>query len=620
MYDKYFGLTDKPFSIAPDPRYLFMSEQHREALAHLVYGIGEGGGFVLLSGEVGTGKTTVCRCLLEQIPEHTHIAFILNPKLSTRELLATVCDELHIQYSDQSSLKDLNDALNEFLLESHAEGFKVVLMIDEAQNLSTEILEQIRLLTNLETNKEKLLQIILIGQPELNDILGKHELRQLAQRITARYHLTPLDLEECESYIHHRLEVSGFHDNLFDHKAIRELFRRTGGVPRLINVLCDRAMLGAYAKNRRQIGPNVIKKAANEIMGGDTREAQADTIKPEHTPGHRWRLAAYALSLILVVAGSYLYYRFQQFEIDSQLAIEQTAVDKASELKTLQEMIEQQDAQLKEITNENLQLKETITAMQNEANPVQEVVINDGMVNQIQQLAIDGALSDQSTLHQTIVESDVTEQLLPVLPFLPARIQPEDEQVAHQALLNLWDMPYQPEQDGDICDFARNNQLKCELEIGGWWFLRIIDRPVMLKLISKSGQNIYGVLVALDKKNAIINFSGEDFILNRELVSEYWSGEYLLLWQAPPDYHQPLSLSMQGNQIQWLLTKLGKLENLDMIVPPDVVFDEKVQAKVKQFQLQHSLSPDGIVGLQTLTTLNRLINRTTPTLTSGSAG
>ena len=255
MYNKYFGLTDKPFSIAPDPRYLFMSDQHREALAHLVYGVGDGGGFVLLTGEVGTGKTTVCRCLLEQLPENTRIAFILNPKLSATELLANVCDELHIAYPADPSLKQLTDVLNEFLLRSHAAGLKIVLMIDEAQNLSSEVLEQIRLLTNLETNKEKLLQIILIGQPELKEMLARHELRQLAQRITARFHLRPLTAEESESYILHRLEVSGFSDSLFDKKAIRELFKSTGGVPRLINVLCDRAMLGAYARNRRQIGP-----------------------------------------------------------------------------------------------------------------------------------------------------------------------------------------------------------------------------------------------------------------------------------------------------------------------------------------------------------------------------
>jgi len=517
-----------------------------------------------------------------------------------------------------------------FLLESHANGLKIVLMIDEAQNLSAEILEQIRLLTNLETNKEKLLQIILIGQPELNDILAKHELRQLAQRITARYHLTPLVLEECESYIHHRLEVSGFHDTLFDKKAIRELFKRTGGVPRLINVLCDRAMLGAYAKNRKQIGPNVIKKAANEIMGGDTHEVQADTIQPEHRPGHRWRLATMALSLILVATGSYVIYLIQQIETQSQLMVEQTAKSKevsSKELMELKTLNEQQAEQIRLITEENQQLQATIATMQNEDTAKEQIAMNDG--SELQQLMIEESAVEQPVLQQQITEQaevsnpvteqQVSEQLEPVLPFLPARIQSDNGLLAQQELFHLWNLNYQAEQDSNICDFAKNNQLKCETETGGWWLLRIIDRPVILKLTSKSGQDIYGVLMALGKSNARVNFSGEDFLLSREVISEYWDGEYLLLWQAPPEYEKPISLSMQGTQVQWLMTKLGKLENLDLIVPPDVVFDEKLKTKVKKFQLQNSLYPDGVAGINTLTALNRLINSTTPTLSSEGA-
>ena len=348
MYDKYFGLNGKPFSIAPDPRYLFMSEQHREALAHLVYGVGEGGGFVLLTGEVGTGKTTVCRCLLEQLPDNARIAYILNPKLSATELLANVCDELHIVYSQQPSLKQLTDVLNEFLLASHAAGLKIVLMIDEAQNLSIEVLEQVRLLTNLETNKEKLLQIILIGQPELKEKLARHELRQLAQRITARYHLRPLTAEESESYILHRLEVSGFSDNLFDKQAIKELFKRTAGVPRLINVLCDRAMLGAYAKNKRQIGAKVIRQAASEVMGGEVHEIQADIIKPAHTPGQSMRWLSSSLAVFLIVVSSYAFYLFNQQGATQKQSLQHQATN------------DQQLTALEKLAVEKQQLQNTI--------------------------------------------------------------------------------------------------------------------------------------------------------------------------------------------------------------------------------------------------------------------
>jgi general secretion pathway protein A len=244
MYKDYFGLKELPFSIAPDPRYLYMSEQHREALAHLVYGMNTDGGFVLLTGEVGTGKTTVCRCLLEQIPENIDVAFILNPKLSVHELLASICDELRIQYPQgNNSIKVFIDHINAYLLDAHARDRKTVLIIEEAQNLSTDVLEQIRLLTNLETNQQKLLHIIMLGQPELRDKLSRPELRQLSQRITARYHLGSLSRHEVYGYVSHRLSVAGGHRKLFPDSVIGTLHRLSNGIPRLINLICDRAML-----------------------------------------------------------------------------------------------------------------------------------------------------------------------------------------------------------------------------------------------------------------------------------------------------------------------------------------------------------------------------------------
>ena len=210
MYNEHFGLTESPFSIAPDPRYLYMSERHREALAHLVYELNSDGAFILLTGDVGTGKTTVSRCLLEQIPDNTNLALVLNPKVSAKELLQSICDELRIYYcKNTGSIKDHVDLINSFLLEMHAQGKKTVVLIEEAQNLDLDVLEQLRLLTNLETNQRKLLQIILLGQPEFLDVLERPELSQLAQRITARYHLKPLNYEEMLSYISHRLAVAG---------------------------------------------------------------------------------------------------------------------------------------------------------------------------------------------------------------------------------------------------------------------------------------------------------------------------------------------------------------------------------------------------------------------------
>ena len=308
MYHPFFGLTEQPFSIAVNPRYLFMSDRHREALAHLLYGVGSGGGFVLLTGEVGTGKTTLNRCLLEQLPTDTDIAIVLNPALSATELLASVCDEFEIRYpSDTQSLKTLTDALHQFLLTNHAKGRQTVLMIDEAQHLDFDVLEQIRLLTNLETDEKKLLQIILTGQPELESMLGRPELRQLNQRITARYQLTALDARETTNYVRHRLSVSGLTDNrsLFTPSALRRVFKLTGGIPRLINLLCDRAMMGAYGRNEPVVSTAIVRQAAQEVFG----EGAARTVKQSGpTRTGNTRRVTLALGILSAVLAGLLAY------------------------------------------------------------------------------------------------------------------------------------------------------------------------------------------------------------------------------------------------------------------------------------------------------------------------
>jgi general secretion pathway protein A len=270
MYTSFFGLGEKPFAITPDPRYLFMSERHAEALAHLLYGINEAGGFIQLTGEVGTGKTTVVRSLLERMPGHADVAVILNPQLTPVEFVLTICEELGIfmRDDDASSIKDLVDLLNKRLLEAHAKGRRVVVIVDEAQNLTPETLEQVRLLTNLETASQKLLQIILIGQPELREVLARVELRQLAQRITGRYHLDPLSRAETASYVNHRLKVAGSATGeVFSATALREVHRLSNGIPRIINVICDRALLGAFTQEQHRIGPAMVRAAAGEVYG-----------------------------------------------------------------------------------------------------------------------------------------------------------------------------------------------------------------------------------------------------------------------------------------------------------------------------------------------------------------
>ncbi|MFZ2235926.1 MAG: AAA family ATPase [Dokdonella sp.] len=363
MYLEHYGLNEAPFSITPDPRYVFLSERHRDALAHLLYGIGKGGsgGFIQLTGEVGTGKTTLCRLLLDQLPDDTRVALVLNPKLSPVELVESICEELKLDVKEQrGSLKGLTDKLNAFLLDAYAEGLRVVLIVDEAQNLSTEALEQIRLLTNLETPTQKLLQIILLGQPELRDMLDRPELRQLAQRITARYHLTPLDSEETEAYVRHRLAVAGCTRSPFTRLGLKALFRRSGGVPRLINVIADRSLMAGYAHEEDSIGERLVERAANETIPGN-----------RHYWYHRyraWLLALLGLAVIAAVASLAWRWHVQQLAVpaaqpvavepaqpDPTLALLGTAIERSrnSEFAAFGELLARWQVDAQQVTVRN---------------------------------------------------------------------------------------------------------------------------------------------------------------------------------------------------------------------------------------------------------------------------
>ena len=299
LYLPYFGLTEAPFSTTPDQRFVYMSDRHRDGLAHLLFGVAERGGFVQLTGEVGTGKTTLCRYLLEHLPGHVDVALILNPTLTTVELLVTICQELCVDYpAGSTSVKALVDALYAHLLKAHAKSRRTVVIVDEAQHLSVDVLEQLRLLTNLETASTKLLQIILIGQPELVALLGRIDLRQVAQRVAARYHLTPLDEGETAAYVLHRLTMAGQPGLVFDERALAAVHRLSHGVPRLINILCDRALLGAYAVDTERVTARIVRRAAREIAGE----------RPAVGGRRRWRVAAAAVvgAVALAVASAFL--------------------------------------------------------------------------------------------------------------------------------------------------------------------------------------------------------------------------------------------------------------------------------------------------------------------------
>jgi len=326
MYEAFYQLTQRPFSITPDPRFVYLTARHQEALAHLLYGFGSGGqgGFVQLTGEVGTGKTTLCRLALEQAPDKTRVALILNPMLGPRELLEAICDELQIDHQAQSGqgILKIHGALNRYLLEAHARGERVVLIIDEAQNLSRDALEQVRLLTNLETSTDKLLQIILIGQPELRDVLKRRHLRQLAQRITARYHLDALTQDETHHYIHHRLRVAGAEHCPFSDAAIDAIHAQSGGVPRLINIIADRALLAGYSMDQTSIDAPLVLQAAEEVAG-EHIEQKASPLRGALAVGSVVLLMALGLGLAGLMA------RIDPFDASSAQPMWQQAIEAA---------------------------------------------------------------------------------------------------------------------------------------------------------------------------------------------------------------------------------------------------------------------------------------------------
>ena len=275
MYIDYFGLKTAPFTISPDPAFLYPSPQHRQALAHLKYGLEREGGFILLSGEVGTGKTTLTRLLLEQLPGNIRVAYILNAKLNSQDVLANICQELQLEYSATASVKQLIDVINPDLLAAHSQGKKTLLVIEEAQNLDPEVLEMLRLLTNLETNTTKLLHILLVGQPELLELIARNDLRQLNQRVVSRFHIEPLNLSQTDNYLNHRMRKAGCQQSVFDRSAVRLLQKLSGGIPRVLNLLAERSLLGAYATNVRRVSSSIVKHASEEVLGLSAKSSEA---------------------------------------------------------------------------------------------------------------------------------------------------------------------------------------------------------------------------------------------------------------------------------------------------------------------------------------------------------
>ena len=558
MYNDYFGLREAPFSIAPNPQYLFMSPRHREALAHLLYGIQSDGGFILLTGEVGTGKTTVCRCLMEQIPEDVDTAYILNPKQTAQELLATACDELHIDYPENASIKVLVDGMNDFLLASHQSSRRTVLIIDEAQNLSVDVLEQLRLLTNLETNQRKLLQIILLGQPELLKLLAKQELRQLSQRVTARFHLDALNKDEVADYIQHRLDTAGAKGSLFPLATVKRIYAISKGIPRLINLVCDRALLGTYVQNRLQVDVATVNNAAKEILGETKR-------KPLPS-------AALAVGLLVALLATSVLLLYPKETTP-------VAVDSAAPAMAPTEPAIAPQVDLIETESDAV------------ANP-----------------GIDLATNPETNLETVLATAPAINELAILIPTATTTIDEApgyDEQFdAFGALMKLWGTDVVLAKNTDPCIVAQVSGLKCLSKLGSLRDVAHLNRPVIINLGAQSNSQWY-VVKSMDDDTITVMTNGTDYLLDSNEVLNHWSGFYTLLWRSPPAYRQPVKRGDRGAAVDWLLTQLAVVEGSRMpSITENRVFDADIESRVKRFQISVGLVPDGVVGAQTWIHLN----------------
>ena len=568
MYAPFFGLTQDPFSIAPDPHYLFMSGRHREALAHLLYGLDGGGGFVVLTGEIGTGKTTVCRCFLEQVPAHCNVAYIVNPRLTATELVQTVCEDFGVvapgTAAGAETVRHWTGLLNQFLLQAHAAGRNCVLIIDEAQQLSAEVLEQLRLLTNLETNERKLLQIVLIGQPELRDMLARPELEQLAQRVIARFHLDALSAEESTQYITHRLAVAGWSGPLpFDRAALRDIHRLARGVPRRINLLCGRALLGAYASGQRVVGRATVARAAREVFGAHPASPPPQKHKAAWLGGLAGAAAVGVLGAVAWVALGQPGWHAEP--VAAALAVTPLPASAAPSPVAPQQAT-------------------SAAAPAAPAGPPPAAL----------------AVPTLDATGLAAVWAD----------------QPRNESSAWQTLGTLWGAP--ADESGDPCKAWAARDLQCfKAQRTSLAMLRQLDRPGLLTLVSPEGRSAYAVLTGLNADYATLELNGVPHRVRVDTLAQWWRGDFATLWRSPPGYPGARQAVNSPVVAEWLV---ARLDSLPTAAPAASAREgaPDLKARLYQFQLAQGLIPDGRAGPMTFMQLNRAAGLAEPRLRSAT--
>ena len=547
MYLDYFGLKKEPFTISPDPSFLYPSVRHRQALAHLKYGLEREGGFILLTGEVGTGKTTLTRLLLRELPGNVRVAYILNARLGELDLMSSICQELRIPLdADKANIREYTDALNKDLLDSHANGTKTLLVIEEAQNLDPTVLEMLRLLTNLETDTTKLLHILLVAQPELLEVIGRPELRQLNQRVVSRYHLEPLDLQETTSYLSHRLSRAGCNRPVFDQAASAELHRISKGVPRVINLLSERSLLGAYASEEASVTKHIVQQASKEVFSG---EIQLDTQNDGKKGSSRTfgRAAMLVSILALLVFGGYVGARyFPQENLAASVNVPPELPKRLPLHLPIDLYVEANDADVIDVQAES--------------------------------------------------QNPVADQILPN---------------AYDALLKLWSIDETVTRQADLCSVGTNAGLVCQVELSlDVEELAQKRRPGIVRLVDADDQASMYFLASLSDEGFNLSNSKGTFRLTSEELASRWDGIYLYFWQPPQGYVDAIYVGTKNAPVvDWLQDQMVKWNADYQQVITGGVYSVAISEQVRFFQADNGMESDGVLGKDTIMALYDLSNQ-----------
>ena len=635
MYTDFFQLKEAPFSIAPNPHFLYLSRRHQEALAHLLYSIKGSSGFILLTGEVGTGKTTLSRCLLEQIPEHVDSALIFNPKLTPFELVASICDDLGVTYPEGVTLKNLFDHLNHHLLQTFSNNRMTVLIIDEAQKLSIELLEQIRLLGNLETNTQKLLQIVLIGQPELGEVLARPELRQLSQRITARYHIMPFQFSETVKFVQHRLFVAGCARPIFNRWSLFVIHRAAKGTPRLLNQICDRAMLGAYSRNVYTINAGIARSAIKEVMG------EIQRYRP------RMSISSVLLLIVLGVVGG-LFFSWQMLGDASRSELFNRSGFIALFSVLLADKIEADKIEANKIEVN----KTVVTPPVNSADKLPVKTLDKAGVAAVSEQAapdsqkkmvttIPAVSAVSTTVAAPIPVADVTlktsqritrmarsEFAAPTAQVSQQNTPLTSSRVAKHSLEHLlkitgnrhyqarimsdyfalWGVSKQGSQSKMNCqNQAIKVGLLCSHLAGNWNALQQLEIPFMVNL-KLPGNRYYSLLViALGEKALKLKVGSKEVMVLFSSIEPYWYGHYLVVWRPTPGNRNLLRTGMSNTDVVWLREGLSRIQKAPIAAQEPMQFDQELEQRFKQFQKLIGLNPDGVAGMRSIIAMDALL-------------